>query len=66
MPNLSNIALGNLSILLPPIAQQRIVIKEIDDMATETQRLESLYLRKIAALDELKQSLLQQAFSCQL
>lgn len=29
-------------------------------------RLESLYQRKIAALDELKQSLLQQAFSGQL
>lgn len=32
-------------------------------MQSETQRLESLYQRKIEALDELKQSLLQQAFS---
>jgi type I restriction enzyme S subunit len=30
---------------------------------TETQRLESLYQRKLAALEELKKSLLQQAFS---
>ena len=29
----------------------------------ETQRLESLYQRKLAALDELKKSLLHQAFS---
>ena len=32
----------------------------------ETQRLESLYQRKLAALDELKKSLLHQAFSGQL
>ncbi|HOB01058.1 MAG TPA: restriction endonuclease subunit S, partial [Casimicrobium huifangae] len=29
----------------------------------ETQRLESLYQQKLAALDELKKSLLHQAFS---
>lgn len=32
-------------------------------LASETHHLESLYTRKLAALDELKQSLLQQAFS---
>ena len=31
--------------------------------AAETQRLESLYQRKLTALDELKKSLLAQAFS---
>ena len=29
----------------------------------DTQRLESIYKQKLAALDELKKSLLQQAFS---
>ena len=32
----------------------------------ETQRLESLYQRKLAAFDELKKSLLHRAFSGQL
>ena len=32
----------------------------------ETQRLESIYQRKLAALDDLKKSLLHQAFSGQL
>lgn len=43
-------------------AQRKIVIsvREID---AETQHLESLYQRKLAALDELKKSLLHQAFS---
>jgi type I restriction enzyme S subunit len=35
----------------------------IEKLVLETQRLESLYQRKLAALDALKQSLLHQAFS---
>jgi len=66
MPNLSNTDLSNFPIMLPPIDIQRSVLEKIDTIAEETQRLESLYQRKIAALDELKQSLLQQAFSGQL
>ena len=63
MPNLSNTDLGNLPILLPPLDQQQEVLTAIDRIAHETQRLESLYQRKRAALDALKQSLLHQAFS---
>ena len=66
MPNLSNTALGNFAVSLPPIDRQLAVLDEIDSVAAETQRLESLYQRKLAALDELKQSLLHQAFSGQL
>lgn len=63
MPNLSNTDLGNFPILLPPIDVQKAILEAIDALHKETQRLESLYLRKIEVLDELKQSLLQQAFS---
>ena len=51
---------------MPEIGIQDAVVKRIMKFEAETQRLESLYQRKIAALDELKQSLLQQAFSGQL
>ena len=51
---------------LPPQETQSLIVAEIDELRAETQRLESLYQRKIAVLDELKQSLLQQAFSGQL
>ena len=63
MPNLSNTDLGNLHIDLPPIDRQKAIIEEIDILHEETQRLESLYQRKLAVLDELKKSLLHQAFS---
>ena len=47
----------------PPIEKQIEFAASLDALHGETQRLESLYQRKLAALDELKQSLLQQAFS---
>jgi len=36
------------------------------DLLSETQRLESIYQQKLAALDALKKSLLDQAFTGQL
>jgi type I restriction enzyme, S subunit len=42
--------------------QDRIIAK-IDRLREETQRLESVYCGKLAALDELKKSLLHRAFS---
>ena len=63
MPNLSNTDLSNLSIDLPSIKMQKAIGDDIDKVATETQRLESIYQQKLAALDELKKSLLHQAFS---
>ncbi|MFQ2368109.1 restriction endonuclease subunit S [Aeromonas enteropelogenes] len=53
-------------IYLPSIIEQEQIVKSLVTLRNETQRLESIYQRKIAALDELKQSLLQQAFSGQL
>ena len=63
MPNLSNTDLGKLSFELPPLDRQKAIVKEIDNLHQETQRLADVYERKLAALDELKKSLLHQAFS---
>jgi len=46
-----------------PLALQHAVVTKLNTVSKETQRLESLYQQKIAALDELKKSLLHQAFS---
>jgi type I restriction enzyme S subunit len=48
---------------VPPMPEQSAIIAKVDALREETQRLESLYQRKLAALDELKKSLLHQAFS---
>lgn len=51
---------------LPPLETQIAIVEKVDAMKAETQRLESIYQRKIAALDELKKSLLHKAFSGEL
>jgi type I restriction enzyme, S subunit len=45
------------------LADQQVAVSKLKAMSAQTQHLESLYQRKIAALDELKKSLLHQAFS---
>jgi type I restriction enzyme S subunit len=57
---------GRVGIPVPPLARQRAIAQQLDAMADEVHRLEAVYQRKLAALDELKQSLLHQAFSGQL
>ena len=47
----------------PSVAEQKQIVAKLDALHEETQRLESLYQRKLAALAELKNSLLHQAFS---
>ena len=56
-------ALAKFPIPIPPLPEMRRAIATFEALAAQTQRLESLYQRKLAALDELKQSLLHQAFS---
>lgn len=65
-PNLSGQSFSKFRIPLPTLDTQESVVKEIDKLYTETQHLESIYQSKIRALDELKNSLLHQAFSGQL
>lgn len=48
------------------LALQEQVVANLDSLSGETQRLESVYQRKLDALDTLKQSLLHHAFSGQL
>lgn len=45
------------------LKEQELIVTRLDAMLAETQHLESIYQRKLAALEELKKSLLQQAFT---
>ncbi len=51
---------------LPTLKEQRHAAETLDALAEETRHLEEINERKIAALGELKKSLLHQAFSGQL
>jgi len=55
--------LKELSLRFPGREEQTAIAIKLDALSTETQRLESLYQRKLAALEALKKSLLHQAFT---
>ena len=58
--------LRDFPINVPPIAKQLEVVESLDELSVETQRLEAIYQQKITALDDLKKSLLHQAFKGEL
>jgi type I restriction enzyme S subunit len=59
--------IGDVVVFFPTsIAQQRAIVSTLTDLEAETTRLASIYQQKLAALDELKKSLLHQAFSGEL
>ena len=51
---------------VPSLQEQEAIVDKLDNLSRETQRLDSLYERKLAALEALKKSLLHQAFSGEL
>jgi len=56
-------AVQTLPIMMTTIAEQKSIIKIIDAIVIETKKLESIYIKKLIALEELKKSLLHQAFT---
>jgi type I restriction enzyme S subunit len=55
--------LRSLAVPAVPLPRQRAAAARLEMLTQESQRLVVIYERKLAALDELKQSLLHQAFS---
>jgi type I restriction enzyme, S subunit len=51
---------------IPCVSEQVSITKKINKLALESQRLEAIYRQKLAALTELKQSILQKAFTGEL
>ena len=55
--------LKEIQVPLPLVEQQECVVQKLDSLREESQRLESIYQQKLTALEELKKSLLHQAFT---
>ncbi|MCP4286374.1 MAG: restriction endonuclease subunit S [Gammaproteobacteria bacterium] len=53
-------------VVIAPMNEQLRIASKLDALAAEVQRLEAIYRQKLAALDELKKSILQEAFSGEL
>lgn len=52
--------------VVPPVDVQRRIADDLDELSAQTERLADIAMRKLIALDELKKSLLHQAFTGQL
>jgi type I restriction enzyme S subunit len=61
--NINGAKLKAYPIPAPPLAEQRGIVKRLDMLAAATKRLENLYQRKRAALEALKGSLMENAFT---
>jgi len=62
--NINQVKLSALLVSFPvSLIEQIRIVRQLDALQAETRRLEALYTRKLAALDELKAALLHQAFS---
>jgi len=66
MPKVNREHLFEFRVWLPAVKKQKELASKLDALHEETQRLESIYQQKLATLDELKKSLLHQAFSGEL
>lgn len=66
MPKVNREHLFAYQVPLPSVEEQTALAEQLDSLREETQRLESVYQRKLDTLDTLKQSFLHHAFSGQL
>ena len=65
-PKLNQTMLNRILISFPSFGIQKITVKKVKALSTETQELESNYQQKLNNLEELKKSILQKAFNGEL
>jgi type I restriction enzyme S subunit len=62
VPHISGKQITDFKFFRPPIHEQQFIVRRLDALRTETQKLEAVYKQKLADMEELKKSLLEKAF----
>lgn len=65
-PKLNQKMLNKIPIPVPSLENQQTIVRQLDALLAETQKLEAVYQKKIDDLEELKKSILQKAFKGEL
>lgn len=47
---------------IPPIKEQKVIVKKLEALSVETKKIEKIYEQKLSNLEELKKSILNKAF----
>jgi len=63
---LSGTKLSEVQLPFPSLKEQQRIVSKLDALSEQTKKLEAVYSKKIADLDELKKSILQKAFKGEL
>ncbi|TRU69867.1 MAG: restriction endonuclease subunit S [Microcystis viridis Mv_BB_P_19951000_S69] len=66
MKKINKAIVQNFPVCIPPIVEQKKIVEQIEECYQKTQKLETIYQRKLEAIAELKQSILEKAFTGQL
>lgn len=64
--NVSLKSMREFKVPFPPLKEQQTIIRQLDALRAETQKLEAVYQKKMDDLEELKKSILQKAFAGEL
>jgi type I restriction enzyme S subunit len=64
--NLNLEKIKKIPIYFPPLKEQQSIVSKLDALSTETKKLEAIYEKKLADLEELKKSILAKAFNGEL
>lgn len=64
--NVSLKSMREFKVPFPPLKEQQTIVRQLDALRAQTQKLEAVYQKKIADLEELKKSILQKAFAGEL
>jgi type I restriction enzyme S subunit len=65
-PKLNQAMLNKIPIPFPRLKEQQTIVRQLDALRAETQKLEAIYQQKLLNLEELKKSVLQKAFNGEL
>ncbi len=64
--NISSDLIKKVTLLIPPLSEQKKIVKELDKLKEETRELQEIYQKKIDDLEELRRSILEKAFKGEL
>ncbi len=66
IPGITRSDVLEMSLNLPPLPEQKRIVKELDALSEKVRQLQEIYTKQIANCDELKQAYLQKAFEGEL